>query len=143
MQAADLYCARVGDAAVAPADKTVVVPDVTAEIVQVPAPLLRTVITVPTGKATDAFVGILNAIAVALFTKTAILAIVTPVIQEPVTIHPFKIWLIVKQTRTVSVFAIDLKCDSSYVILHISYCSFERRKFVCYRQDLSSYSMYS
>jgi hypothetical protein len=67
MQAADLYCARVGDAAVAPADKTVVVPDVTALIVQVPAPLFNTVMTVPTGKATEAFVGILNAMAVALF----------------------------------------------------------------------------
>ena len=30
MQAADLYCPRVGAAAVAPEDRTVVVPDVTA-----------------------------------------------------------------------------------------------------------------
>jgi hypothetical protein len=67
MQAADLYCARVGDAATAPALRTVVVPDVTAEIVQVPAPMLRTVITVPIGNATEALVGILKAIAVALF----------------------------------------------------------------------------
>jgi hypothetical protein len=67
MQAADLYCARVGDAAVAPADKTVVVPGVTAEIVQAPAPMLRMLRTVPTGNATEALVGILYAIAVALF----------------------------------------------------------------------------
>jgi hypothetical protein len=70
MQAADLYCARVGDAAVAPADKTVVVPDVTAEIVQVPAPIFMTVITVPTGCATEAFVGILKALADALLIVT-------------------------------------------------------------------------
>jgi hypothetical protein len=44
-----------------------VVPLVTAEIVQVPRPMLRTVITVPIGKATLALVGILKAIAVALF----------------------------------------------------------------------------
>jgi hypothetical protein len=67
MQAADLYCARVGAAATAPALRTVVVPEVTAEIVQRPTPMLRTVITVPIGKATDALVGILKAIAVALF----------------------------------------------------------------------------
>jgi hypothetical protein len=66
MQAADLYCARVGAAATALALRTVVVPDVTAEIVQTPTPMLRTVITVPIGKATDALVGILKAIAVAL-----------------------------------------------------------------------------
>jgi len=48
MQAADLYCARVGDAAVAPALNTVVVPGVTALIVQTPAPIFNTVITVPT-----------------------------------------------------------------------------------------------
>jgi len=34
MHAADLYCERVGDAATAPALRTVVVPEVTAEIVQ-------------------------------------------------------------------------------------------------------------
>jgi hypothetical protein len=67
MQTADLYCPRVGLAAVAPADKTVVVAGVTAEIVQVPAPLLRTVIAVPIGKATEALVGSLKAMAVALF----------------------------------------------------------------------------
>jgi hypothetical protein len=61
-----LYCARVGDAAVAPALRTVVVPEVTAEIVQVPAPIFMTVITVPTGCATLAFVGILIALAEAL-----------------------------------------------------------------------------
>jgi NaMN:DMB phosphoribosyltransferase len=66
-QTADLYCARVGAAATAPADKTVVVPDVTALIVQVPTPMLRTVMAVPIGKATLALVGILKAIAVALF----------------------------------------------------------------------------
>jgi hypothetical protein len=67
MQTADLYCPRVGAAAVAPADKTVVVPDVTALIVQVPAPIFRTVMAVPIGKATLALVGILKAMAVALF----------------------------------------------------------------------------
>ena len=70
MQTAVLYCASVGEAAVAPADRTVVVPEVTAEIVTVPAPLLRTVIAVPTGKATEALVGSLNATAVALFIGT-------------------------------------------------------------------------
>jgi hypothetical protein len=59
MQAADLYCARVGEAATVPADKIVVVPGVTAEIVQAPTPMLRIVRTVPIGNATDAFVGIL------------------------------------------------------------------------------------
>jgi hypothetical protein len=58
MQAADLYWASVGAAAVAPAESTVVVPLVTAEIVQVPAPILRTLITVPIGCATLAFVGV-------------------------------------------------------------------------------------
>jgi hypothetical protein len=67
MQTADLYCPRVGAAATAPADRTVVVPDVTALIVQVPAPMLRTVMAVPIGKATLALVGILKAMAVALF----------------------------------------------------------------------------
>jgi hypothetical protein len=59
MQAADLYCARVGEAATAPAERIVVVPGVTAEIVHVPAPILRIVKTVPTGNATEALVGIL------------------------------------------------------------------------------------
>jgi hypothetical protein len=67
IQAADLYCARVGEAAVAPELKTVVVPGVVAEIVQVPTPMFRTVITVPISNATEASVGILKAIAVALF----------------------------------------------------------------------------
>jgi hypothetical protein len=49
IQAADLYCDNVGAAAVAPEDKIVVVPEVTAEIVHIPAPILSTVITVPTG----------------------------------------------------------------------------------------------
>jgi hypothetical protein len=66
MQAADLYCARVGAAAVAPAERIVVVPLVTAEIVQTPAPMFRTVITVPIGCATLALVGILIAFAEAL-----------------------------------------------------------------------------
>jgi hypothetical protein len=50
IQAADLYCPRVGDAATAPALNTVVVPDVTALIVQTPTPIFNTVITVPTAK---------------------------------------------------------------------------------------------
>jgi hypothetical protein len=65
-----LYCAKVGEAATAPAERTVVVPEVTAEIVTAPAPLLRIVIAVPTGNATEAFVGILKATAVALFIGT-------------------------------------------------------------------------
>jgi hypothetical protein len=69
MQAADLYCANVGDAATPPALNTVVVPGVTAEIVQVPTPMFSTVNTVPIGNAVVAFVGNLNAIAVALFIK--------------------------------------------------------------------------
>jgi hypothetical protein len=67
IHAADLYCPRVGLAAVPPAERTVVVPGVTAEIVQVPTPMLRTVRTVPISNATEASVGILKAIAVALF----------------------------------------------------------------------------
>jgi hypothetical protein len=51
-----LYWFRTGLAAVAPADKTVTPPE--PEIVTAPAPLFRTVITVPTGKAMLAFVGI-------------------------------------------------------------------------------------
>jgi hypothetical protein len=70
MQAADLYCPRVGEAGNVPADRTVVVPEVTAEIVQSPAPLLRIVITDPTGIAAVALVGILSATAVALFIDT-------------------------------------------------------------------------
>jgi hypothetical protein len=45
----------------------VVVPGVTALIVQTPAPMFKTVMQVPIGKATDALVGRLKAIAVALF----------------------------------------------------------------------------
>lgn len=71
IQAAVLYCATVGAAAVVPADKTVVVPDVTAEIVHTPAPTFITVITVPTGKAVVAFVGILKLLADALFMVTS------------------------------------------------------------------------
>lgn len=70
MQTAVLYWASVGLALTAPALVTVVVPEVTAEIVTVPAPLFNTVIAVPTGKATEAFVGILKATAVALFIGT-------------------------------------------------------------------------
>jgi hypothetical protein len=71
IHAADLYCAKVGAEAVVAEDKTVVVPDVTAEIVVIPAPMLRTVSTVPTGKATEAFVGILKALADALLMVTS------------------------------------------------------------------------
>jgi hypothetical protein len=49
---------------------SVVVPEVTAEIVQSPAPLLRIVITDPTGIAAVALVGIFRATAVALFIDT-------------------------------------------------------------------------
>jgi hypothetical protein len=70
MQAADRFCPKVGAADTAPAERTVVVPEVTAEIVQVPAPLLRIVMTDPTGIAAVALVGIFKAIAVALFIGT-------------------------------------------------------------------------
>jgi hypothetical protein len=70
MQAALLFCARVGAADTAPAERTVVVPEVTAEIVQSPAPSLRIVIHEPTGIAAVALVGIFKAIAVALFIGT-------------------------------------------------------------------------
>ena len=66
IQAADLYCARVGFAALEPADNTVVVPLVTAEIVQRPTPVFNTVITEPIGIAAVALVGILIALAEAL-----------------------------------------------------------------------------
>ena len=68
--AALLLVPRVGEAATAPAERTVVVPDVTAEIVQRPAPLLRIVMTEPTGIAAVALVGIFKATAVALFIDT-------------------------------------------------------------------------
>jgi hypothetical protein len=70
MQAAVLFVPSVGEAATAPAERTVVVPEVTAEIVQRPAPLLRIVITDPTGMAAVALVGIFRATAVALFIDT-------------------------------------------------------------------------
>ena len=66
MQAADLYCARVGDAATAPAERTVVVPEVVALIVTNPAPLFNTVMTVPISIAAVALVGMFKATAVAL-----------------------------------------------------------------------------
>jgi hypothetical protein len=65
MHVAALYCVKVGEAETAPALTTVVVPEVTALIVQVPAPRLNTVITVPVGNATEALVGILKVLAVA------------------------------------------------------------------------------
>lgn len=67
MQVAALNCPSVGDALTAPALLTVVVPGVTAEIVQVPVPIFKTVSTEPMAKLVVASVGILNAIAVALF----------------------------------------------------------------------------
>jgi hypothetical protein len=51
-----LYWFRTGLAAVAPADRTVTPPE--PEIVTAPADLFKTVIQVPTGNATLAFVGI-------------------------------------------------------------------------------------
>jgi hypothetical protein len=65
MQVAALLVASVGEADTAPAERSVVVPEVTAEIVQSPTPLLRIVITDPTGIAAVALVGILRATAVA------------------------------------------------------------------------------
>jgi hypothetical protein len=69
IQAADLYWLNVGDAATAPALSTVVVPGVTALIVVTPTPIDKTVKTVPIGNAVVALVGILKAMAVALFIK--------------------------------------------------------------------------
>jgi hypothetical protein len=63
IKAQDLYCERVGCAAVAPELSTVVVPLVTAEIVHVPTPIFNKVITDPTGIAAVALVGILIALA--------------------------------------------------------------------------------
>jgi hypothetical protein len=70
MQAADLYWAKVGLAGTAPALTTVVVPLVVALIVVTPAPRLSTVITEPVGIAAVALVGILKALADALFIVT-------------------------------------------------------------------------
>jgi hypothetical protein len=70
MQAALLLVASVGEAGTAPAERTVVVPEVTAEMVQSPTPSLRIVMTEPTGIAAVALVGIFKAIAVALFIGT-------------------------------------------------------------------------
>ena len=67
IKAQDLYWDKVGEAATAPADKIVVVPGVTALIVTNPAPLFNTVMTVPTGIAAEALVGIFRATAVPLF----------------------------------------------------------------------------
>jgi hypothetical protein len=50
IQAADLYCARVGCAATVPALNTVVVPEVTALMVTAFDAMFNTVITVPIGK---------------------------------------------------------------------------------------------
>ena len=56
---ADEYCTRsLGDAAVAPLDRTVVVPLVTALIVTCPAPIWMMLIWHPIGNATEALVGI-------------------------------------------------------------------------------------
>jgi hypothetical protein len=66
MHDAALYCARVGAAGTAPAERIVVVPEVTALIVQIPAPMLMMFSTVPIGKAVVAFVGILKVLAEAL-----------------------------------------------------------------------------
>ena len=63
-----MYCAIVGDAATAPELRIVVVAGVTADIVQTPAPMLITWIVVPVAYATDAFVGILNVLALAFDT---------------------------------------------------------------------------
>jgi hypothetical protein len=63
MQEAALYCASVGAAATAPAERIVVVPEVTALIVQMPTPMLMMLSTVPIGKAVVAFVGILKVLA--------------------------------------------------------------------------------
>jgi len=66
MHDAALYCARVGAAGTAPAERIVVVPEVPALIVQMPQPMLSTLITVPIVKAVVAFVGILTVLAEAL-----------------------------------------------------------------------------
>ena len=65
-EATELTTRSFGAVLVAPVLRTVVVPLDTAEIVQSPAPMFITVITVPTGCATEALVGILKALAEAL-----------------------------------------------------------------------------
>ena len=72
IQAAERYWARVGDAATAPALRTVVVPGVTADNVQTPTPMFMTVMTVPMGWATLAFVGSLKVLAEALDIVTSV-----------------------------------------------------------------------
>ena len=70
MQAALRYCARVGCALVAPADVTVVVPGVVAEIVVSAVPVLRIVMAVPMPKLVVASVGMLTVLAEALDVMT-------------------------------------------------------------------------
>jgi len=72
MQLAAFFVARTGAAAVVAAEVTVVVPEVTAEIVVAPAPLQKTFNTVPTGNATEASVGILKSFADALSIVTTL-----------------------------------------------------------------------
>ncbi len=66
MMAAARCWANVGDALVAPAEVTVVVPGVTALMVKRPAPVLITVIAVPMPKLVVASVGMLTVLVLAL-----------------------------------------------------------------------------
>lgn len=70
MQTAPRCCATVGDALVAPAEVTVVVPGVTALMVNKPAPVLMIVIVVPMPKLVVASVGMLTVFVEALEVKT-------------------------------------------------------------------------
>jgi hypothetical protein len=63
-----------GAAGAAPAETKVVVPGVTAEMVVVPAPNCATLIFVPIGNATVAFVGIEKVLAVATVIVTSLSA---------------------------------------------------------------------
>jgi hypothetical protein len=72
MQLAALFKASTGAAETAPAETIVVVPDVTALIVVIPAPFWKTFNTVPTGNATEASVGILKVFADALSIDTTL-----------------------------------------------------------------------
>ena len=75
MHVADAYCTRkYGAAGAAPAETSVVVPGVTAEIVVVPAPNCATLIFVPIGKGATAFVGIENTFAPATVIVTSLSA---------------------------------------------------------------------
>jgi hypothetical protein len=70
MQTAALFCAILGDALVAPADVTVVVPGVVALMVVSAVPVFKIVIAVPMPKLVVASVGMLTVLADAFVVNT-------------------------------------------------------------------------